>query len=282
MSDQSLNMEKSLLSDGNEKLSPYRKLSLVGTHEVLKNSFDLTPEDELTRLRGKHLQVVKERDDYNIRLIALQEKWVLQINRLKSKNKFLKQQLEAERRLCKLRKDEENSYRQTIDDQEVISNTLQRENEDIRHMLEEREWELNRIPEQSVEKHIAFSPRGDESRSSSESQDYELQQMPELFNSPPTTVRSPRSLVSSWTAPTRRRMKSFREISRVRAVDEAVLDLVKEFEAIGISLPLRKEKDFVYSFHKNRLLLSIRLGKLHVRTKRGFQEFLSFLGQMNF
>lgn len=274
-----------MLNDGKENLAPYRNLSLFNSvsKDVHGNSFDLTPEDELKRLRGKHHQVVKERDDYNIRLIALQEKWVLQLNRLKSKNKFLKRQLEAESRLCKLRKDEENSYKQTIVDQRAISNSLQRENDDIRHMLDERDWELNRVPDQSLEQHIATPPRGNECGSSSDSQGYEPQQMRELFTSPPSTVHSPRSLVSSWTAPTRRRRRrSFREISRARVVDEAVVDLVNEFGALGISLPLQKEKDFVYSFHKNRLLLSMRLGKLHVRTKRGFQEFLAYLDRMNF
>jgi len=276
-------MEKNFLTGAKENLSPYRMLSLGSPipQGVDRKPFDLTPEDELARLRKKHQQVLRERDDYNIRMIALQEKWTLEIKRFESKNKLLHRQLEAYRQLFEHRNAEEDANKQTLADQKAINTSLQKENNDISQMLAKLDEDLDRIPDQSLREHIVFPPRGDERPSSSGSPSNELLQMPELYISPPPSTRSSRNLVSSWTAPTRRR-RSFREVSKARAVDKTVLDMVKEFEAVGISLPLQKEQDFVYSLYKKRLFLSMREGKLYVGTKRGYQEFLPFLDQLNF
>jgi len=250
---------------------------------------------------------VAERDECKQLLADLEDHHVMEIQKLKTENNNLTRQLDSVKERSNMIDSKFHSQKIQIAELKKANSSLQEHNTELLLCLTSRHEKLSWLAARSPQMKRKMSEQSTPARSSRNSDSYIIGTSPSTGFSTdrewddhktPTTSRTRSPLQASRSAPARAKQKRNLNVLRNRsplrgvmkkllrshpakysaqAVDHAVKEMVEELKSMGLSLPLKRVKDFTYTLNQRQLRLNVLSGKLHVRTGGGYQDLLAFL-----
>jgi len=250
---------------------------------------------------------VAERDECRQRLADLEDQHQMEMQKLMTENNYLTRKLDSLKEKSSMFDSKFHSQKNQIAELKKANVSLQQHNTELLLCLTSRHEKLTWVSARSPQMKRKMSQHSTPAKSSRNSDSY-IGTSPstgfstdrEAWEDPVTPTisrtRSPLQASRSAPAPTqkKRNLNILKKRSPLRgvmkkllrshpakysaqAVDHAVKEMVEELKSMGLSLPLKRVKDFTYTLNQRQLRLNVLSGKLHVRTGGGYQDLLAFL-----